>query len=87
MKDVINPVMISLTLVESDESTLADVPEAMNILQNLRMHLSAEEDSIMDKAFDRFDEERFVSDAHFLANILHPQYRGKGLNADDRLRG
>ena len=87
MKEILDPIMTACKLAESDSSSIADVPEMVTMLHSIREKLTAAEGRVYDDALDRLDEDRFISDAHFLANILHPQYRGRSLVGDDRLRG
>ena len=71
----LQPVSIALDNLQSDSSTIADACETwLDLLNNPDLK------AYKDKVRNRFQQA--MTPTHFLANILHPQYRGKSLLPD-----
>ena len=59
----------------------------MTKLRQIQQSMTQEESEAMAAAFSRLDMDRFISDSHYTANLLHPVYRGSRLTDEERKRG
>lgn len=85
---ILQPVCDALKLVQADCSTIADVPlhagRIISALENIELP-QVQLSYIANLSRHRCSN-RFVTDAHYAANMLHHRYRGKQLQPGQKLQ-
>ncbi|XP_066983751.1 uncharacterized protein [Macrobrachium rosenbergii] len=73
----LEPIAVALDIVQNDKCTIA---EAVNIWKELITTLCNDRDAVT-AAKKRFDQ--VITQAHLLANLIHPSFQGKLLSAEE----
>lgn len=74
----LKPIAVALDSIQKDSCTIAD---GVEIWKTLKADLALENRDAKKKFQKRYDQA--LSPSHFLANIVHPKYRGKNLTTDE----
>lgn len=83
---MLDPVTECIQVAEKESSTIGDVMWIMDKMQrSLHEFLSEDEDAI-EKALERLEKPKFISSAHYLANLLHPKHRGRNISSEQRVK-